>query len=242
MSERYVKDILEKLEEIEKLHSKLRTLVPRVRNQETQNNVSTSANLTECKNEIIDEKNSKPEAFRNLRKPSKANVRKLFTFGRDGNSTKNPKDNKWRRVKSNSVDFARKHWHDKKDKIKNLLSTIIERDIILVNRAAQTSGNEFVTNPHINEEKTEFASKSDQPKKRKRSVQDQLERLLEHFNYSRDADVANENRVSTHRHSLGKDDPRRAEKLLSFPDEESETLRIVSSAERVSISNNKKIS
>lgn len=36
MSERYVKEILEKLEEIEKLHGKLRRLVPRVKDYESE--------------------------------------------------------------------------------------------------------------------------------------------------------------------------------------------------------------
>lgn len=72
MSDRYVKDIFEKLEEIEKLHAKLRSLVPRVKNHEAEK-VSINAQKT---SESTNDNQSKG----NGRDSSETNVRNLFAF------------------------------------------------------------------------------------------------------------------------------------------------------------------
>lgn len=142
MSEKYVKDILEKLEEIEKLHTKLRTLVPRVKNYDSENTVSIpSEELSKRINKVGIKEDNKNlpkqtpvdihrsfETLKNLYKSSKTNIKNFVSPERD---SKYFKGDKWRRLRSNSVDFVKKHWQEKGDKLKNFLSNIIERDIIL---------------------------------------------------------------------------------------------------------------
>ncbi|XP_046144030.1 uncharacterized protein LOC114879520 [Osmia bicornis bicornis] len=143
MSEKYVKDILEKLEEIEKLHTKLRTLVPRVKNYDSENTVSIPAEeLSKRFNKVGMKEDNKNlpkqtpvdihrsfETLKNVYKSSKTNIKNFVTPPEQ--DSKYFKGGKWRRLRSNSVDFVKKQWQEKGDKFKNFLSNIVERDIIL---------------------------------------------------------------------------------------------------------------
>lgn len=146
MSEKYVKDILEKLEEIEKLHAKLRSLVPRVKSHDAENIsgmarkgskntnkqskgnerdsfeqklVDIDRNLDELKNTFEDSKDAKKSVFPDA-------DRKKFMSKLRNRSV----GNKWRKIRRDSVNFVTEHWHDTNDKIKNLLSNM-NNDIIL---------------------------------------------------------------------------------------------------------------
>ncbi|XP_076674261.1 uncharacterized protein LOC143372174 isoform X2 [Andrena cerasifolii] len=223
MSERYVKDIFEKLEEIEKLHAKLRSLVPRVKNHEAEK-VSINAQKTS-------------ESTNNNQ--SKGN-------GRDSSKTNNLKNGspngKWRKLSSNSANFVSKQWHGLNDRIKYLLSTIKERDILLVNRAAQTSDDdrsEGISRRQSIAGSPEIESREDRLHERRRhKAQRVLDRLLEHFNYSRDPKLGD--RVSMQQdHHLGSSEPHRVKKAMLLPDQEAQTLKVVSSAQNVSIDDNR---
>lgn len=154
MSERYVKEILDKLEEIEKLHGKLRSLVPRAKNDKTEDESNSSlkhstnmedkyrvANET-IENKIIDSPEQKPidsrndsESFRNTSRNSTAKAKKIF----DPNSghmkylkkLKNRSSDEFKRLRSNSVNYCKKQWQDKNEKIRDFLSPMYEPDIIL---------------------------------------------------------------------------------------------------------------
>ncbi|KZC09707.1 hypothetical protein WN55_00842 [Dufourea novaeangliae] len=83
-----------------------------------------------------------------------------------------------------------------------------------------------------------WAQKRQIRKKRRSSGQGLLERILEQFNYTHDSDLSNEDRVSIRDHPLGSQVPHRAQKLLLLPDDETETLGIISNAKRVSVDDN----
>lgn len=102
MSERYVKEILEKLEEIEKLHAKLRSLVPRVKDHEWRDMKNESkTNYLEQK-PINFYQNS--EIIRNMSKDLTTKIKKLY----DPNTKlikylkmfKNRSNNKWKNFKN----------------------------------------------------------------------------------------------------------------------------------------------
>lgn len=124
MSERYVKDILEKLEEIEKLHAKLRSLVPRVKGQELEN--TPSLRNMEIKDFIANEKKGSEENSLQYKLDNDSDLDKSLRRNRGSSIS-----NKYRRMRNNSINFISDQWHDKKDKLKNFLSTISESSIIL---------------------------------------------------------------------------------------------------------------
>ncbi|XP_076626428.1 uncharacterized protein LOC143344338 [Colletes latitarsis] len=243
MSEKYVKDILQKLEEIENLHAKLRSLVPRVKNQESEN----TSNIADKYSESLENKESiaieTKENQRNSSETLKNSSASNMWFTKHLRKLKNPLIiDKYRKLKNNSVNFVTEQWHNKKDKLTNLLSTINERNVILVNRGAQTSDCEQSEGTSRKRSVTgsgeiQFSSREN-PVKRKRAMQELLERLLEHFNYSRDSDIGNESRVSIHDHALGNNEPHRVQKAFLLLDGEAETSRIILSARRVSVDAN----
>ena len=102
MSERYVREILEKLEEIEKLHAKLRSLVPRVKDHEwrdmkneSKTNYLEQKPINFCRNS---------EIIRNMSKDLTTKIKKLY----DPNTKpmkylkmfKNHSNNKWKNFKN----------------------------------------------------------------------------------------------------------------------------------------------
>ncbi|XP_053988746.1 uncharacterized protein LOC128881571 [Hylaeus volcanicus] len=240
MSEKYVKDILEKLEEIENLHAKLRNLVPRVKNQEQESiDRLKNADNKEPISIDINESNVSQRQFIDNDTETLRNVGVSWCV-RYLKKLRSPSfTDKYRKLRKSSVNFVSNQWRTKKDKLKNLLSTISERNIILVNRAAQTSDDEQSVATSRKQsttggEEVQFSSRGN-PEKRKATMPELLERLLEHFNYSRDSDIENGGRVSIHDHPLGNNEPRRVLKTLLLPDDEAETSNIISSAKRVSI-------
>ncbi|XP_076756140.1 uncharacterized protein LOC143426505 [Xylocopa sonorina] len=165
MSEKYVREILEKLEEIEKLHAKLRSLVPRVKNYKSENNPNAAKERSmnmENKQSVAKETNGnkkdsreqKPVDFRrgsetlkNTIKDSTTRVKKLFEPNtksmRYFEKFRDQSKSKLGNFRRNSIDYVTKQWYEQGDKIKYLLSTVIEPDIILANRASQTSDDDL---------------------------------------------------------------------------------------------------
>lgn len=86
---------------------------------------------------------------------------------------------------------------------------------------------------------SELSSRDRVPQEKRHTGYQLLERFLEHFNYSRESAVANEERLSIHDHHLGNHKPRKVQKSLLLPDEEAETLRVISSAQRISVDSRK---
>ncbi|KAF3422134.1 hypothetical protein E2986_04337 [Frieseomelitta varia] len=225
MSERYVKEILEKLEEIEKLHAKLRSLVPRVKDHEwrdvkneSKTNYLEQKPINFCRNS---------EIIRNMSKDLTTKIKKLYD--------PNTKPMKYLKMFKN-------HSNNKWKSFKNYLLTMNESDTVLVNRASQVSNDDLANN--ISEKTISFAIP--QPKvnhlfkKRRSTLQDLPERLLKYFGYSHDSTFVNKNVVSIHDHGLGENEPHKVHKTSIIPDEKTETLKIVSSVRRISIGDNKK--
>ncbi|XP_026670528.1 uncharacterized protein LOC113464525 [Ceratina calcarata] len=263
MSEKYVKEILEKLEEIEKLHAKLRRLVPRVKNHEPENpslNAASRRRSTNMGNKQpvaretikMDLPEQKPIGFRrdsgflkNAFKTSTTRMKKLFDT--NARSTKHLRkfhresQNKWGRFKRNSIDFITTQWQDKNDRIRDFWSSISEPDVILgngllslgllpfiVTRASQTSETDI----------KKLASRSPslftpELEKRRSTPTNLSRRLKKRFSFSRDPSPK-ESTVMVH-HNLSESEPHKVRKTSFVPDEKSETLKIVSSARRISV-------
>ncbi|CAL7947589.1 unnamed protein product [Xylocopa violacea] len=184
------------------------------------------------------------EILKNTFQDSSTRVKKLFDpnaksmkcFEKFRDQSKSKLGN----FRRNSIDYVTKQWYDKNDKIKYFLSTVIEPDIILATRASQTSDDDLAE--IVLKEKSSIVSPKKKMfiKKRRSTLQDLSERLLEHFNYTYDSNLLNDTTISLHDHGLGKDEPRKVWKTVFIPDEKSETLKIVSSARKVSLNGNRK--
>nr|XP_031849735.1 uncharacterized protein LOC116434923 [Nomia melanderi] len=126
MAEKYVKDILEKLEEIEGLHAKLRSLVPRMRNYEagSGSNGVHGPSKSEKKSDhvTLEEKQGKKNSWK----------RKLSDIGVNPGRLKSTRGSKYlKRLRRSSLNFVVGQWRDKKERIKNLLAGLVENDVIL---------------------------------------------------------------------------------------------------------------
>ncbi|CAK9821999.1 hypothetical protein ANTRET_LOCUS617 [Anthophora retusa] len=261
MSERYVREILEKLEEIEKLHTKLRSLVPRVKNNELENSLNTTKRRSiamESKHFVAKERNDngkdspgqKPvvsprSSLRSAVKCSETGIIKLP--GTNTESRKHFKkfkerfNNRVRRFSANSVDFVTKQWQDKNDKIKNFLSNINDDDIILVSRASQTIDDDIANAILANRSAMKLPSRRNQSfDKRRSTLQDISEWFLERFDYFRDPSQKRESSVSIHDYGLENIEPRKVRKISIIPDERSETSNLISAARNISVNNNRK--
>ncbi|XP_017762366.1 PREDICTED: uncharacterized protein LOC108552371 [Eufriesea mexicana] len=231
MSEKYVKEILEKLEEIEKLHAKLRCLVPRVKSYELKDVEIKQSVMRETNRIDTNLPEQKPidfhrrsEIIRNIQKDLTTKIKNLF----DPNSStmkyfkkfKDHSSNKWKRFN-------------------NFLTTIYEPDITFVSRASQVSNSDLL-NIISKNTSTIFSPKKKQSKKRRSTLQEMSERLLKRFGYFYDPNLVNESTMSIHDHGLGKNEPRIVQRTSIIPDGKTETIKIVSSARTVSVENNKK--
>lgn len=76
--------------------------------------------------------------------------------------------------------------------------------------------------------------------RRRSTLRDLPEQLLASFGYSRNSNSVNESIVLMHDHALGKDEPHKVQRMLIIPDQETETLRVVASARRVSVGGSNK--
>lgn len=85
-----------------------------------------------------------------------------------------------------------------------------------------------------------FSPKKKYSKKRRSTLQDMSERLLKRFGYFYDSKLVNESTMSINDHGLGKDEPYIVQRTSIIPDEKTETINIVSSAQTVSVGNNRK--
>ncbi|XP_043579221.1 uncharacterized protein LOC122566265 isoform X2 [Bombus pyrosoma] len=215
MSEKYVKEILEKLEEIEKLHGKLRRLVPRVKSYESEG--------TRINQFIMEKTNDNTRYFleqnpidfcqrleiaREMSKDLTTKVKKLCA-----------PNTKTRKYFKKFKHYSNNKWKSFKD----YLSTMNASDIILgrtsstpVSRVSQIFG------------------------RRRSTLRDLPEQLLASFGYSRDSNSVNESIVLMHDHALGKDEPHKVQKMSIIPNQETETLRVVASARRVSVGGSNK--
>lgn len=110
MSEKYVKEIFEKLDEIEKLHAKLRSLVPRVKNNELE--------ITENKQSVAKETKENKHLPEQKTINLKSRIRKLF-----GKKTRPHLMKYFKKFKNNSGN----KWKE----LKNRLATLNEPDIIM---------------------------------------------------------------------------------------------------------------
>ncbi|XP_012349247.1 uncharacterized protein LOC100867341 isoform X2 [Apis florea] len=157
MSEKYVKEIFEKLDEIEKLHAKLRSLVPRVKNNELE--------ITENKQSVA--KETKENKHLPEQKPItlKSRIRKLFS-----KKTKPHLMKYFKKFKNNSGN----KWKE----LKNRLAALKEPDIILVSRASQVSDGDI--SKLISEEKSP-KKKRKLFNRKKTAPQDFPDQLLKHL-------------------------------------------------------------
>ncbi|XP_076228019.1 uncharacterized protein LOC116434923 [Nomia melanderi] len=240
MAEKYVKDILEKLEEIEGLHAKLRSLVPRMRNYEAgsgSNGVHGPSKSEKRSDRVtLEEKQGKKNSWK----------RKLSDIGVNPGRLKSTRSSKYlKRLRRSSLNFVVGQWRDKKERIKNLLAGLVENDVILVSRAAQTAEDEGPLDATEEAQSATGNERNRLPRKERRSnkkrtssSQELLRRLLERFNYPRDSELAAHGRVSFHERPLGNREPRTVRKHLLRPDEEAETSAVISNAARVSLDDN----
>ncbi|XP_076287262.1 uncharacterized protein LOC143212386 [Lasioglossum baleicum] len=132
MAEKYVKEILEKLEEIEKLHVKLRSMVARIKKQETGSSADVDRRSSKPKKKKVSITSKEKERNSWKEKPS--------DIGIDAEKLQNPQGSKYlKKLGGNSLNFVAEQWRDKKEKMKGFLISLVERDTIFVTRASQTS-------------------------------------------------------------------------------------------------------
>lgn len=209
MSEKYVKEIFEKLDEIEKLHAKLRSLVPRVKNNELE--------ITENKQSVAKETKENKHLPEQKTINLKSRIRTLF-----GKKTKPHLIKYFKKFKSNSGN----KWKE----LKNRLATLNEPDIIMVSRASQVSDGDI--SKLISREKS--PKKNRKFNKKKSAPQDCPDQVLKHLGYFYDSNpILNDYVVSMHDHGLGKNTPHKVQKKAIIQDEDTETLKIVSSAKKI---------
>lgn len=130
MAEKYVKDILEKLEEIEGLHAKLRSLVPRIRNYEAGN--GSNGVHGRSKSEKKSEKKSDQVTLEEKQEKKNSWKRKLSDIGVNQRKLRSTRGSKYlKKLRGSSLNFVVEQWRDKKERIKNFLSGLVENDVIL---------------------------------------------------------------------------------------------------------------
>ncbi|XP_076473671.1 uncharacterized protein LOC117153794 isoform X2 [Bombus vancouverensis nearcticus] len=210
MSERYVKEILEKLEEIEKLHGKLRRLVPRVKVYESEGTKT---------NQFIMEKTN--DNTRYFLEQNPIDLCQRLEIAREMSKDLITKVKKLCEPNTKTRKYFKKFKHysnNKWESFKDYLSTMNASDIIF----GRTSSTPI---PRVSQI---FG-------RRRSTLRDLPEQLLASFGYSRDSNSVNESIVLMHDHALGKDEPHKVQKMLIIPDQETETLRVVASARRVSV-------
>ncbi|XP_048260640.1 uncharacterized protein LOC105667154 [Bombus terrestris] len=215
MCERYVKEILEKLEEIEKLHGKLRRLVPRVKVYESEG--------TKINQFIMEKTNDNARYFL---EQNPIDFCQRLEIAREMSKDLTTKVKKLCQPNTKTRKYFRKFKHYSNEKwksFKDYLSTMNASDIIF----GRTSSTPI---PRV---KQIFG-------RRRSTLRDLPEQLLASFGYSRDSNSVNESIVLMHDHALGKDEPHKVQKMSITPDQETETLRVVASARRVSVGGSNK--
>ncbi|XP_078045431.1 uncharacterized protein LOC144474461 [Augochlora pura] len=235
MAEKYMKDIMEKLEEIEKLHTKLRGMVPRMRSHEAGSSASQDRKTSKPK------KKKKDPAANKERKRKSLPKQKVSEMGIDMERERSSRGTKYlKRLRNSSVSYVT----DTSKRIKNFLNDLFERDMILVSRAAQTldDGAPEATSSEqpTGNENNEFPWKEMRYKKNRASMREQLKRLIEHFNYTQDSSPQTGSRVSIHDDNSGIHEPRRVRKQSSLLPADEETSRILSAARSVSVDDNER--
>ncbi|XP_033184048.1 uncharacterized protein LOC117153794 isoform X1 [Bombus vancouverensis nearcticus] len=227
MSERYVKEILEKLEEIEKLHGKLRRLVPRVKVYESEGTKT---------NQFIMEKTN--DNTRYFLEQNPIDLCQRLEIAREMSKDLITKVKKLCEPNTKTRKYFKKFKHysnNKWESFKDYLSTMNASDIIFVSRGSQTSEANLPRMISGRTSSTPIPRVSQIFGRRRSTLRDLPEQLLASFGYSRDSNSVNESIVLMHDHALGKDEPHKVQKMLIIPDQETETLRVVASARRVSV-------
>nr|XP_033329887.1 uncharacterized protein LOC117222344 [Megalopta genalis] len=231
MAEKYMKEIMDKLEEIEKLHAKLRSMVPRMKNHETG-----SSSASDDRETSKPKKKKDPAAEREKERKTSWK-QKVSQTGIEMEKVQGSRGSKYLKKLRNS---SASHVADATKRIKNFLAGLFERDIIFVSRAAQTSDSgvsEATMSGAVStgNENNEFPWKEMRYKKNRVSAPEQLKRLLEHFNYARDSSPRIGSGASIHDDNSGIREPRRVRKRSTLLPAEEETSRILSAARTVPI-------